>query len=148
MATFTSPLAASNQVFRPPGGGFVGIREAIYDFTAAFVLNDVIQMVPVAPGERVVDLQVIVETDLDTATGIILDVGDGDDVDRYVDGATTGQTGGIVRYGQGVATAAAAAALDKKYTVADTIDILIQTAATSGAPTSGRIRMRAFIVSA
>ena len=39
--TYTSAAASSNQVFRPPGGGVLGVREAIYDFTAAFVVDDV-----------------------------------------------------------------------------------------------------------
>lgn len=146
--TFTSGLASSNQVFKPPGGGVVGIREATYDFTAAFVVDDIIQMIPVAIGERVVGLQLIVETDLDSSTGVVLDVGDGDDPDRYIDGATVGQAGGFAQYGSGVVTAAAAAALNKKYTAADTIDVLVQVAASGTPAASGTIRMRAFIVAA
>lgn len=146
--TFTSGLASSNQVFKPPGGGVVGIREATYDFTAAFVVDDIIQMIPVAIGERVIDLQLIVETDLDSSTGVVLDVGDGDDPDRYIDGATVGQAGGFAALGSGIVTAAAAAALNKKYTAADTIDVKIATAASGTPAASGTIRLRAFIVAA
>lgn len=148
MTTFTSDLASSNQVFRPPGGGILAVREATYDFTAAFVVDDIIQMIPVAIGERVIDLQLIVETDLDTSTGVVLDVGDGDDTDRYIDGSTVGQAGGFAALGSGIVTAAAAAALNKKYTAADTIDVLVQVAASGTATTSGTLRMRAVIVTA
>lgn len=143
MATvFTSDLAASNSAFTGPGGGVVFVREATYAVGVGLVINDVIQMIPVAKGERVVDLQLIVE-DIDSATTLVLDVGDGDDTDRYIDGATVGQTGGFARLGTGVATDAAALALHKVYTAADTIDVLVQVAATAVA---GTIRVRAFLV--
>ena len=146
MTTFATGLATSNQAFTPPGGGVVGVREAVYTLTAALVEADVIQMIPVAPGERVVDLILIVE-DLDTHVSptITLDVGDGDDPDRYVDGATIGQTGGVARFGSGVASDAAAIAANKLYTAADTIDVTVSAAVATGA-TTGTIRLRAFIV--
>lgn len=146
--TFTSGLAQSNQAFKPPGGGLVGIREATYDFTAALVIDDIIQMIPVAAGERVINLQLIVETDLDSSTGVVLDVGDGDDPDRYIDGTTIGQAGGFAAYGSGVVTAAAAAALNKKYTAADTIDVKVAVAPSGTPAAAGTIRLRAWIVSA
>lgn len=146
MATFTHDLVNSNRGFTGPGGGVVFVREAVYTLTAALALNDVIQMIPVAEGERVVDLQLISE-DLDTngTPAIVLDVGDGDDPDRYIDGTTIGQTGGMARLGQGVASDAAAIAVNRLYTVADTIDVLVQVGPGTGA-TTGTIRMRAFLV--
>lgn len=142
MAIFTSALAASNQVFTGPGGGVVFVREFTYPVTGSLALNDVIQMIPVFKGERVVDLQLIAE-DIDSATTLVLDVGDGDDTDRYIDGATIGQAGGVARYGQGIDTDAEVVALTKTYTVADTIDVLVQVAATAVA---GTITLRAFLV--
>ena len=103
MATLTSDLAASNSGFTGPGGGVVYVRECVYSALSTLALNDVIQMIPVAAGERVVDLQLIVE-DIDSATTLVLDVGDGDDTDRYIDGATIGQAGGFARLGAGVDT--------------------------------------------
>lgn len=146
MATFNTDLAVSNSGFTGPGGGVVFVREAVYTLTAALALNDVIQMIPVAAGERVVDLQLISE-DLDTngTPAIVLDVGDGDDTDRYIDGSTIGQTGGMARLGQGVATDAAAIAVNRLYAAADTIDVLVQVAPATGA-TTGTIRLRAFLV--
>lgn len=146
MATFQTGLATSNAGFTGPGGGVVYVREAVYTLTAALVAADVIQMIPVAPGERVVDLHLITE-DLDTngTPTITFDVGDGDDVDRYIDGTTAPQTGGIAEYGSGVASDAAAIAINKLYTAADTIDIVVASAVATGAAT-GTIRLRAFLV--
>jgi hypothetical protein len=146
MATYQTGLAVSNQAFTPPGGGVVGVREAVYTLTAALAENDIIEMIPVAPGERVVDL-ILVSEDLDTHVSptITFDVGDGDDVDRYIDGSTIGQTGGVARMGSGVASDAAAIAINKLYTAADTIDVKVSAAVATGA-TTGTIRLRAFIV--
>lgn len=146
MATFSTGLVSSNSAFTGPGGGVVYIREAVYTLTAALAAADVVQMIPVAAGERVVDLHLVVE-DLDTSgsPAIVLDVGDGDDADRYIDGSTKGQTGGISTYGEGVASDAAAIAINKLYTAADTIDVTVATAPHTGA-TAGTIRVRAFLV--
>jgi hypothetical protein len=149
MATLSSDAVSSNSAFRPPGGGIIGVREATYTFSAAFALNDVIQMVPVAKGERAVGGQLIVETDLDSngTPLIILSVGDGVDTDRYISGSTIGQTGGVVTWGSGIDTAAEAASYNYKYTAADTIDVKVTTAAATAA-TSGTIRLRVYIVAA
>jgi hypothetical protein len=146
--TFTSGAAASNSAFRPPTGGILGVREAVYDFTAAFVVNDVIQMIPVAKGERAVGGQLIVETDLDSSTGVVVSVGDGIQADRYISGSAVGQAGGVALWGAGIDTAAEAALFNYKYTAADTIDVKITTAATGTPAATGRIRLRVFIVAA
>lgn len=143
--TFKTDQVVNRQSFTPPGGGVVGVREAVYDFTAAFVVNDIMQMIPMEIGERVIGGKLIVETDLDTATGITIDVGDSVVADRYVQASTIGQTGGVVAFGN-VATAALAAALNYVYTAPDAIAVKIKTAATSGAPTTGRIRVRVDVV--
>ena len=146
MTTYSTDLVSSNSAFTGPGGGVVYVREAVYTLTAALVEADVIKMVPVAAGERVVDLQLISE-DLDTHVSptITLDVGDGVDTDRYIDGSTVAQTGGFERFGAGLATDAEAIAANYKYTEADTIDVIVSAAVATGA-TTGTIRVRAFLV--
>ena len=146
MATFKTGLADSHAGFTGPGGGVVYVREAVYTLTAALAAADIVQMLPVAPGERVIDLHLVVE-DLDTggSPAIVLDVGDGDDADRYIDGTTVGQTGGFAAYASGVASDAAAIAINKLYTAADTIDVTVATGPHTGA-TTGTIRLRAFLV--
>lgn len=111
-------------------------RKAVYaapasgDGTAA---GDVIQMIPVAKGTTVVDLYLTSE-DLDTnaAPTTSLDVGDGDDVDRYIDGSNIATTGGIARLGSGVA-AAASDLFPHTYTADDTIDVVVAAAGTTKA---------------
>jgi hypothetical protein len=51
-------------------------------------------MVQVFAGETVHDVK-IKSSDLDGGAELIYDVGDGDDVDRYIDGSTIGQAGGV-----------------------------------------------------
>lgn len=146
MATFTSDVASQGQFFEGQGG-YVQVRKVTYNITAALAASDVIQMVPVQPGEQCVGGWIITP-DLDTngSPTITFDVGDGDDVDRYVDGSAVPQTGGVIAWGAGVAASAAAAtAFNKVYTAADTLDITVSAAVATGA-TSGAITMIALIV--
>ena len=83
MATFTSGQADSNQSFKPFPSGMVAVRYAKIDVTAACNTNDVYQMVQIFAGETVHDVKVK-SSDLDTGTELVLDIGDGGDVDRYI----------------------------------------------------------------
>jgi len=89
--------------------------------------NDVIQMINVAAGVTVVDMYLAYD-DCGTLT---VDVGNGDDVDRFMDGADVGAGGGLARMGANI-TAGTFTAFPKKYTTADTIDIKILTGAATG----------------
>lgn len=144
-ATYKSNLIGADSVYTPPAGGQCFVREVTFEAKTALGLNDVIQMIPVFKGERVVDLEFFSE-DLDTGTTIVIDVGDGEDPDRYIDGTTVPRTGGHVRLGSGVATSGAAAfALgDYTYPADDTIDVLVAAAPTGGG--LGKIKLRATIV--
>ena len=143
-STYVTDVATSNAVFTGKGS-HVFIREATYEITEALVVDDVIQMIPVAKGERVVDC-ILITDDLDTngTPTITLDVGDDLDPDRYIDGSDIGQTGGHEKLGAGVA-AAAAFNLDLQYTADNTIDVKVAVAPATGA-TTGTIKLRAFIV--
>lgn len=94
-------------------------RIVIYD-SPIFVANDVVEMVPIYADETVIAVSVLV-TDLDTDStpAITFDVGDGDNVDRYIDGSTVAQTGGLAKHTLGCPFV---------YTVADTIDFKVITA--------------------
>jgi hypothetical protein len=107
---------------------------AKYTVAAALVLNDVIQMVKIPAGAKIVDLTLSC-TDLDTngTPAIVLDVGDGSDTDRFIDGSTIGQAGGIARLDQHGGHGYA-------YSAEDTIDVLVQVAPATGA-TSGTITL-------
>jgi hypothetical protein len=149
MATFVADAAIANNAFRPPTGGLLGVREAVFTTTIASAITDVYQMVPMAKNERAVGGMLIVETDMDTngAPTIILNVGDGVDTDRYISASTIGQTGGVVSWGLNIDTAGEAASFNYKYPVADTIDIQVSTGPATGVAV-GTFRLRVFVVAA
>lgn len=104
---------------------------------------DVIQMIPVAKGTTVLQVWLTAE-DLDTngTPTISLDVGDGGDADRFIDGSTVGQAGGIATIGSGVA-AAAIDGFPYTYTADDTIDVTVAAAAATKA--AGNITLWALL---
>lgn len=99
---------------------------ATYTQSAAFVVNDVVQMVKVPMGATILEV-ILSTTDLDTdaTPAIVLEVGDGGDVDRYIAGSTVGQAGGLVRL-------SAHGGHGYTYTADDTIDIKVSTAPDAG----------------
>lgn len=147
MATYTSDVVALNQFFEGHGG-YVQARRVQFVTTAALAATDVIKMVPVQPGERAIGGWIICpELDTNASPTMTIDVGDGDDVDRFVDGSAVPGTGGIIAWGAGVAaTPAAATAFDKVYTAADTIDITVSAAVATAAAAGLTITMIALIV--
>lgn len=123
MATYSTPYSTSNQAFTPQLNGELGCREVTFTVNTALALNDVIEMLPVYAGERILEIHLISE-DLDTngTPTIVLDVGDGSDTDRFIDGSTIGRTGGN-----------ASAIASYTYAADDTIDVLVQAAPATGA---------------
>jgi hypothetical protein len=114
-------------------------RYASYEFSAALVVNDVFQMVPVYSGESVLGVELFVDS-LDTSTGVVLDVGDDGDVDRYIDGSIIGRSsaGGAQKGNVG-------SAQGHVYTADNTLDVLIQAAPTTST-TAGTITLVAYVV--
>ena len=131
MATLQTSKVASTVQAR--GGTDITAVYATYELGAALALNDVIEMVKVPAGATILDI-ILHTTDLDTGGSptITLDVGDGADPDRFMDGLIIGRTGGRAIVDQ--------AGLLHKYTAEDTIDVLVQAGPATGA-TSGSIKM-------
>ena len=136
MATVTSNKVADTVTRRTQHEGLTSVVAsytipATGDGTAA---NDIIQMVKVPKGAVILDLKVAI-TDVDTnATPThVFDVGDGDDVDRFIDGSTKGQGGGLAVLGDSVAAAVIDNALGYAYTADDTIDVKVVTASATKA---------------
>ena len=132
-STFTATKAAAGHHIKDYKPALQCI-ESVYTVTAgaALVINDVIQMLKVPKGARVMEV-ILAATDLDSNVTplITLDVGDGDDPDRYIAASTIGQTGGTVRLGSGITTLTEAFT----YTADDTIDVLVKAAPATGATT-------------
>ncbi len=96
---------------------------------SAFALNDIYKMLYVEKGATVYDVDLRVP-DLDSSTGVTLDVGDGTTADYFIAASNVGQAGGVAR-------ANAATALPRDYAAADTLNIKIHAAATGTATTTG-----------
>ena len=110
---------------------------AEFTLTAALDAGDVIKMCPTVAGSRVKDL-ILTSTDVDTdgSPAIIYDVGDADgtpDPDRYIDGATIGQTGGMARM-------SAVAGMNYRFQADGSIDVTVPVAPATGA-TTGTIKL-------
>lgn len=120
------------------------------EIAAALVVSDLIKMVPVPKGAKVLD--VVLSTDrLDTGTSIELDVGDTDDTDdtdRYIDSAAG--LVGTTATALGVTTGITAARLNNpaghnyKFVADGTIDVLVKTAPETGT-TTGTITLTVFL---
>lgn len=132
----TAQVDESSRAYSTIQGVFA--RTATYSLAAALVVDDVIQAIPVFAGETVLNVEVR-SADLDTngTPAITLDVGDGDDDDRYLAADTVAQAGGRVVCGL---------VLPYTYTADDTIDVHVDTAPATGA-TSGDVTVTALIQS-
>lgn len=139
MATVQSSKVAATVPEREPHSGVFALKGVFAHPTSGdgSAAGDIIQMVKVAKGTTVLEV-ILTAEDLDTGTTIELDVGDGGDVDRYIDGSTIGQAGGVARSGAGVA-AAVADGIFYTYTEDDTIDVKVVAAATG--KTAGNITL-------
>lgn len=134
-STYNGSQGANNAPART--AGLNGQPVTVYSeftFPVAPVINDVVQMVRVPLGARVIDTA-LGSDDLDTngSPTITLDVGDGGDVDRFIAASTIGQTGAapvqsILKTGFGFV-----------YTASDTIDVMVKAAPATGAV--GTIRL-------
>lgn len=107
-----------------------------FALSAALIVDDVIQMVKVPNGARVLSMEIYCD-DLDTnvAPTILFDIGDDGDTNRFAEAVTLGQSAGFLR---GIQTEAG---FCYQYTANNTIDLLVNTAPATGA-TSGDIKMR------
>lgn len=134
MATFQTSLVEDGIRAGVGGGSQEIVVFASYTFAAAPAVNDVVEMVPVPAGATITGITVGA-TDLDTngSPAIVLDVGDGSDVDRFIDGATVGQAGGS-------SSAFAVNGFGYTYSANDTIDVLVATGPATGA--AGTVYMR------
>lgn len=134
MATLTTSKVASTVQSRTIVNGVIAVY-ATYALSAALALDDVIQMVKIPAGATVLDVKLTAD-DLDTnaAPAIVLDVGDGGDTDRFIDGSTIGQSGGIT------ASMNVRTGFLHAYTAEDTIDVHVQVGPATGAA-SGNVKL-------
>jgi hypothetical protein len=130
--TYTADQAAAT--VQPRAGVGHHSVVSVYELTAALVVNDVIQMCHVPKGAVITRIALATD-DLDThgSPTIVLDVGDGDNTDRFIDGATIGQSSGIQEINE-------VDGYGYQYAADDTIDVLVQVAPATGA-SSGSVKL-------
>lgn len=133
-STFTADAAKTTAPAYQGGGKMACVAFGTYEISASLVVNDVIQMVRLPKGAVITGVTLGTD-DLDTggSPAIVLDVGDGGDTDRYIDGATVGQAGGIT-------SSMMMTGFGHALTAEDTIDVLVQVAPATGA-TSGTVSL-------
>lgn len=129
MPTYTAAAAAASVGAKHPiNSGQPVTVYGEYTMVATPVNADVFEMVRVPAGARIIAVS-LSSTDIDTngTPTVVLDVGDGGDTDRYIDGSTIGQAGGF--------TAAMNVNTGFGYVMPaeDTIDIIIQAGPATGA---------------
>lgn len=129
-STFKSVEVTRGDVPRAVTPGVYSVYGRYTLNSAALVANDVIQMVAVPAGARVLDVTVCLN-DLDSGTSVGVVVGDGSVTNRFITVTTQGVTGGVLRMNQVGTTGAFF-----QYTVNDTIDIKVATAPETGLTTS------------
>lgn len=109
-----STAVTNGQFYESPIPGVIQTIYASYTATAALAAASVIRMVSVPAGCKVVDMKIKFTA---FGAGRTVDIGDGDDVDRYLDGGDVSAAG--------VLSCSASAGFFHEYDAADTIDITV-----------------------
>lgn len=124
MASVFKGTGATDGVFARVG---LGITTIIKDYSvlAALVINDVIEMIKVPKGARIIDGW-LSASDLDTGTpAITLHVGDGGVTSRFITSSVAGQAGTLTRFTN-------VGGFGYIYPANDTIDVLVAVAPATG----------------
>lgn len=125
MATITATAAQSNVPAKALVTG-VNAVEGVYTISTALSNGDVIQMVRVPSGAKIVDVMLVVDHQNSAS---VFNVGDGGDVDRYIASRST----------SGVAQINTLIGLGYSFSAEDTIDIQ---AVVTTATAVGSLRLR------
>lgn len=116
-----------------------------YEFAAALVINDVIQMVNIKSGTKVLHVMLFVDA-LDSGTSVILDVGDDGDTNRFIKDAVIGRSSAAGQVDSLATTYGNSDGFAYEYTANNTIDVKVQAAPGSGT-SSGTITLVALVAS-
>jgi hypothetical protein len=117
MGTTKSNAVISGIVPEQELAGVLQCRTIEHTPGADLPASDIVQMCPVVPGMKIIDIKLSFEAFGASRT---LDIGDGGDVDRFFDGLDVSAVGKATQYVGG-----ANAGLNHKYSAEDTIDITV-----------------------
>lgn len=106
------------------GGGVANIKTFSIEIPSTLTAGDVFQLACVPAGATVLDVNVA-QPDVDSGSGITLDLGYGTDPDYFAAASTTGRTGGVIR-------PSAATAGPLTLSAKDTIDLTVNAAPSTG----------------
>lgn len=121
-----------------PGVGVLITREFLYTISVAFIIADLIKLckIPGLGTPIIISNYYIDVPDLDTSTGVTLDLGDNTTADKFVAAATVGQAVGKLT----PAVNGVAGIMPCQYSTAQDLVLKIKSAATGTAATTGVIK--------
>lgn len=109
-----STAVTEGRFYEHQAPGAVRVFNETYTAAAALAANSVIKMMPVKAGTKIIDMKVKFSA---FGTGRTVDIGDGGDVDRFLDGGDVAAAG--------VLSCSASAGFFHEYDADDTIDITV-----------------------
>ena len=142
MATLLNQTGTLYPAFQPMPKT-VGVLRNIITLGTADVATAGTVIVGYVPANSIVLDAVMTLTDVDTGAAFVCALGDTGDVDRFINGATTGQAAGTVRAGNN-ATSAASFAAHTAYTAKTAIIFNTITAAATAAAGTASISVLYF----
>lgn len=140
MATYTNPVAVTSPVYTPEGKECAVAWQVAAIATGELTLNNVLPMIYLPRGAVVQDM-ILITTDMDTSTGLVLSVGVAGDTERYIR-RLSGQAAGAARLANDATAAASVITAAAALTGDTVVNLLIQAAATT--PAAGTVKLAIF----
>jgi len=137
MPTYTNSVAVTAPAYTPVGKEMAVAWQNATLATGELTLNNVIPLIWLPRGAVIHDM-VLVTTDMDSSTGLVMSVGVVGDTERYIR-RLSGQAAGAARFANDATAAASVMAALAALTADTRIDLLIQAAATT--PVAGTVRL-------
>jgi hypothetical protein len=140
MPTYTNPVAVTTPVYTPEGKECAVAWQTMGLATGELTLNAVHPLIYLPRGAVVHDM-ILITTDMDTSTGLVISVGVAGDTERYIR-RLSGQTAGSARIANDATSAATVIAARAALTGDTVVNLLIQAAATT--PAAGTVTIGIF----
>lgn len=129
MPTYTNPVAVTTPVYQPEGKECAVAWQTMGLATGELTLNAVHPLVYLPRGAVVHDM-ILITTDMDSSTGLVMSVGVAGDTERYIR-RLSGQAAGAARLANDATAAASVIAARAALTADTVVNLLIQAAATT-----------------
>lgn len=140
MPTYTNSVAATAPIYTSEGKECAVAWNTVALATGDLTLNNIIPLVWLPRGAIPHDM-ILITSDMDASTGLVLSVGVAGDTERYIR-RLSGQTAGVARLANDATAAASVIAAAGPLTADTRVDLLIQAAATT--PAAGTVKIAIF----